>query len=388
VMVVLHRCRILVTSRTYAYQKQNYKISGLQEAILAPFSSGQIDIFVERWYDHIAEIHNLNRDDAKGRAVLLKREINNSKRLQVLAERPLLLTLMASIHSWRGGSLPERREELYSNAVDLLLDWWERPRIVRDDQGKIVVLQPSLMEWLKVDRDKIRGLLNQLAYEAHKNQPDLVGTADVVEHELVFGMLNISNLDINPGKLVEYLRDRAGILLSRGIKVYTFPHRTFQEYLAACYLTDTDFPEQVSNLVKQDLNRWREVTLLAAAKAVRGSESSVWILSEELCLKDVGACDVTSERINGAYLAAQALVESARLERVSERNQEKLDRIKNWLIYIMQGDQLPAIERANAGNLLAKLGDPRKEVMTIESMQFCFVPEGEFVMMEKRNVYL
>ena len=379
-MVNFHRCRILVTGRTYAYQKQDYKISGLKEAILAPFSSEQMTMFVERWYAHIAEIRNINRDDAKGRAVLLKRAIDNSKRLQVLAERPLLLTLMASLHAWRGGSLPEQREELYSNAVDLLLDWWERPRIVRDDQGEIIVLQPSLMEWLKVDRKKIRGLLNQLAYNAHKNQPDFVGTADVAEKDLINGMLNISNLDINPGKLVEYLRDRAGILLSRGIKVYTFPHRTFQEYLAACHLTDTDFPEHVSTLVKKDLNRWREATLLAAAKAVRGSESSVWILAEELCYKDIASCEQTIENINGAYLAAQALIENASLEKISDRNKDKLNRIKDWLILIMQGKQLPALERTNAGNLLAKLGDPRKEVMTITSMQFCFVPEGEFVM--------
>jgi formylglycine-generating enzyme required for sulfatase activity/predicted ATPase len=380
VMVNFHRCRILVTGRTYAYQKQDYKISGLTEAILAPFSSAQVTMFIERWYGHIAEIRNMNRDDAKGRAVLLKRAINNSNRLQELAGRPLLLTLMASLHAWRGGSLPEQREELYSNAVDLLLDWWERPRIVRDDQGEIIVLQPSLMEWLKVDRKKIRGLLNQLAYNAHKNQPDLAGTADVAEKDLVDGMLNISNLDINPGKLVEYLRDRAGILLSRGIKVYTFPHRTFQEYLAACHLTDTDFPEHVSKLVKKDLNRWREATLLAAAKAVRGSESSVWILAEELCYKDTASCEPTIENINGAYLAAQALIENAGLEKISDRNKDKLYRIKDWLILIIQGTQLPALERTNAGNLLAKLGDPRKEIITIKSMQFCFVPEGEFVM--------
>ncbi len=243
------RVRILVTSRTYAYQKQDWQLNNFRVAILAHFSRGQIEQFITHWYEHIAFVRKLNLQDAQGRAMQLRQAIFSSDRLQGLAERPLLLTLMASLHAWRGGSLPEKREELYADTVELLLDWWERPKEVRDALGGEALRQPSLAEWLKVDRAKVRGLLDELAYQAHATQPDLNGTADIAQGLLVDGLMRLANNpDVNPVRLVEYLRDRAGLLLPRGEGVYAFPHRTFQEYLAACYLTDHDYPEKVAEL--------------------------------------------------------------------------------------------------------------------------------------------
>ncbi|MCB0207452.1 MAG: NACHT domain-containing protein, partial [Anaerolineae bacterium] len=82
------RCRILVTSRTYAYQQQAWRLPGFTETVLAPFSRGQIGRFVERWYAHMVHVRGLAETDAQGRAELLKRAIFGSDRLRGLAERP------------------------------------------------------------------------------------------------------------------------------------------------------------------------------------------------------------------------------------------------------------------------------------------------------------
>ncbi len=109
--------------------------------------------------------------------------------------------------------------------------------------------QRSLAEWIDVDRAKVCGLLERLAYQVHDSQPDVVGAADVPEGELLSGLMRLSpnpEVSNNPTLPVGYLSQRAGLLLPHGVGVYTFPHRTFQECLAACHLTDHDYyPDKV-----------------------------------------------------------------------------------------------------------------------------------------------
>ncbi|NLS76118.1 MAG: SUMF1/EgtB/PvdO family nonheme iron enzyme [Chloroflexi bacterium] len=380
------RCRVLVTSRTYAYQRQDWRLAGFAEAVLAPFSQGQILRFVDRWYAHVAALRHMEEQTAQGRAALLKRAIQGSEQLRDLARRPLLLTLMASLHAWRGGNLPEKREELYADTVDLLLHTWESARIRYDERGAPQVDQPSLAEWLKIDRDQARRLLERLAFEVHRQQPEVTGTADLAEEDLVSGLLHLSqNPDVRPARLVEFLSQRSGLLLPRGQGVYAFPHRTIQEYLAACYLTDHGYPEQVARLAREDPGRWREVCLLAGAKAGRGASFAVWALADALCFREPGwpGCDACDPW--GALLAGQALAEGADLRQVGQANGHKLDRVQRWLVRILEHAELPPLERANAGNALATLGDPRFDpehwyLPKDDWLGFVEIPAGPFLM--------
>lgn len=372
-------CRIVVTSRIYAYQKQDWKLTGFDDTTLANFNETQISQFIERWYELVAETRHLDLDVARGRAALLKNVVLNSPRLLDLARQPLLLTLMASLHAWRGGSLPEKREELYADAVDLLLDSWEKQRVIQRPDGSYAIIQPSLEQYLKVDRDVVRGLLDKLAYEAHLEQKETIGTADILESELVMGLFELSKQqEFNPAELVNYLSNRAGILVARGNGIYSFPHRTFQEYLAASHLTQDEFyPDHVAELARSDPNRWREVALLAGAKAARGTGAALWLLAQELCYEQPNS---KLDDMWGAQLAGQLLAESADTARVGKARQRDLDRIKSWLVHILTGTTLPASERALAGVHVAQLGDPRPEVLDVDEMKFCYIPAGDFWM--------
>ncbi|MEF8703950.1 MAG: SUMF1/EgtB/PvdO family nonheme iron enzyme [Candidatus Accumulibacter sp. UW26] len=383
-------CRFLVSSRTYAYQRQDWKLDGFAERELLPFTRGQIERFIDTWYAHMAhDLYRLTETDAAARATVLKRACQRPE-LHELAERPLLLTLMARLQTKGGGSLPENREELYGQSVDMLLDEWEGLKLRRDANGQPVVVEPSLSEWLNASREKIRRELDQLAYHAHRQQPELVGTADIRQDELINALLAASRErpDARLMRIEEYLRDRAGLLTSHGEGLYQFPHRSFQEFLAACHLARFDYPDTLSRLARSDANRWREVTLLAAARS-KATPTAVWELVEELCARDEapaeGKPEADSEAQWGALLAGQVLHETGLATadpHLQPRHERKRRRVRDWQLCLLRSTLLPARERALAGDLLAALGDPRAQLLDVDRMRFVGVPRGAFWMGE------
>lgn len=388
------KCRVLLTSRIYAYQNQGWKLKGFAEAVLAPFSSGQIRRFVSRWYAHSAAVGKLAAAAAEGKAAHLREAIFGREHLRELAGRPLLLTLMACLHAWRGADLPEKREELYAATVELLLDRWESHRVIRDRQGKRVLLQPSLGQYLEVGKERVRQTLEELAFDVHAAQGDRPGTADVAEGDLVSRLMRLRRTpETNPAVLVDYLSQRAGLLVPRGVGIYTFPHRTFQEYLAACHLSIEDFPTTVAELGRTDPDRWREVVLLASAKAARGTPAAVWQLARELCYREPDDPAVRQADAWGSHLAGQAVAEAVDLARkISPANQQQLELLRRWHVHLLRADVFPARERALAGKTLAKLSDPRFDperwfLPREPLLGFVEVPAGPFLMGKRKELH-
>jgi hypothetical protein len=340
-------------------------LAGFAATLLAPFTWGQIRRFIDRWYAYSAVGRGWSQTKAEQEAILLRETIADRPELRDLAERPLLLTLMATLHAWRGGTLPGKRSLLYDETVDLLLNRWEAQRKVYHPQTKELLPNKGLAEVMKVSQEALRRMLEKLAYDAHTKQPDPGSgqPADLPEQTIVAALLALSRReDLQPRVLTAYLRDRAGLLIDRGGGVYSFPHRTFQEFLAACYAADRNRNEEMATAARQDPSRWREVLLLSVghANVFRGA---VWDFVPFLCWEEAEVMAdgrLSEAELWGAQLAGLALLEvDTDPAQVGRRDRSALGRVRERLAVALTDERLPATERAQAAVSLAHLGDTR-----------------------------
>jgi formylglycine-generating enzyme required for sulfatase activity len=173
--------------------------------------------------------------------------------------------------------------------------------------------------------------------------------------------------------------------------------------MAACHLVGLkDYPGQASRLVRDDLARWREVFVLAAGHAAR-THRLVQAISavNALCpegpekMKRVSQPDAAAYR--RAQLAGESLLEIGMIGvRREETGRAMLTRVQDWLIAAMRAvspggrdhradEVLEPKERAEAGDTLGRLGDPRfrEDAWYLPDeplLGFVEISEGSFVM--------
>ncbi len=377
--------RYLLTCRILSYQEpvepneEDLRISGFPVFTLAPFDDGKIDRFIEAWYHELTEKRTVNADERDGLTQRLKDAVRRPD-LHGMAGNPLLLTVMALVHTHKG-RLPDARAVLYEDTVDLLLSRWDEQKQANKQA------RPGLGKLLdSAGRAEIdlKRVLWRLAFNAHGQGETGDGQlADIPEASLQKALANLNKdaegkPDLNWARdVVDIMKLRAGLLIERLPGVFTFPHRTFQEFLSGVYLTsEGDFARNAAALA-DDAARWREVILLATGFLLhrQGDNSRPLALAGELCPEQRHDQEHAWRR---AWLAGEVLAELGSRTADSQLGLDLHNRVSHRLVDLVTQAKLPAKERGFVGDVLAHLGDPRPEVTEVDNMQFCFIPPGVF----------
>ena len=380
------KCRYLVTCRVLTWEQEKLSLRDFVVTEIAPFDDAKIQRFIGAWH---AELVRLGRMDAATAGRLgpkLRDAIRERPGLAALAQTPLLLTVMAVVHT-KGGQLPEGEALLYREAVEVLLWRWQdtvsaqSPKKVLDEVGA---------------RDgDLLDALRRLAFEVHGRTPAGEGAtadggggvADIAETELLEALMTLDPDESRQWarRLADTLKTRAGLLLERAPQLYTFPHRTFQELLAGWHLSlQADFEVEAVRRLREDATRWRKAVLLATGLlAAEPRLSGLKVLLDELC-PPVG--EDTDGGWREAWWAGEVLevVGARRLGRLRAEG-AVVERVRGRLCALAEGGKLAPRERVEAGRVLGRLGDPRfrEDVWRLpvgEMGGFVRIPAGPFWM--------
>jgi formylglycine-generating enzyme required for sulfatase activity len=389
------QCHYLITCRTLSYQPPvdgmyDLRLNELPSFEIAEFDDEKISCFVKTWYSELASLGTVKTEDLEVLTAHLGEAVQRPD-LRQLSSNPLLLTVMALVHTHKG-KLPDARALLYEEIIEILLWRWEQIKLgVQDGSPR---LRQYLKEAGRADID-LKLFLRKIAYQAHlatKLNEKNDALADINEHQLIKTLSALKRDDQNPEgdwnwarRIVDLMKVRAGLLLERQPGVFTFPHRTFQEYLAGAYLaSQNNFARCAVELTPQKA-LWREVILYAVGKLVYVSEDldKPLALVAELCPEKINDSDLAWWQ---TWLAGDVLQEIG-VKRVNDSvfGRDLLNRVRTRLTNLIEKGKLAPKERNNAGITLSNLGDPRFTAdlwhfPTDETLGFTLIPAGKFSM--------
>jgi formylglycine-generating enzyme required for sulfatase activity len=358
--------RVILTARPYAYgTNPQWQLSAFKVLTLAPFDWPQVERFVRRWYQAARPVFHWDDLEGEARTRGLLDVLQERDYLSDLASRPILLTLIAALNASQK-RLPEDRADLYEQSVQLLLTQWQRQSVTEGPDGRPLV-DYGISRVLGLDERDLRKAMAHLAYTVHNRQgrENGAGTvaADIPLGQMLEILGEITPPDLNSRVLVEYLDRRSGLLIAREKGVYAFPHRSFQEYLAGVYLADQfDFHQRIRALAESELTWWREVILLAIGRTRQGGEGAALSAVAALIPGDPDdVAPIQDRHWRLATLAGLALLELRLVERAAGDEGALIlrKRAQRWLVKLVEEGHLPPRERAEAGDVLGQLGDPR-----------------------------
>ncbi|HET9082496.1 MAG TPA: NACHT domain-containing protein [Trebonia sp.] len=246
----------VVTSRSYGLPGP--LTTRADVLVVLPFTAEQVRLFLGRWY-LAAERHATGASGRAARRAARMRAAEAADRLLSLlrehpalgdlAVNPLLLTMIATAHRYRG-ALPGSRADLYGEMCQVLLS--------RRVQAKDL---PELLPW-----SAKQTLLAALAYVMMRDHVSELNGDQVIKTLR-------PHLERFPASVTgeAFLDDisRNGLLVETAEGKYAFTHLTFQEYLAARHVSAT--PDLVKSLADHVSDPWWHETVLLYAAAADAS---------------------------------------------------------------------------------------------------------------------
>lgn len=389
------RSRMFVTCRQVPYQQAEWQLPSdeFPAYALSSLNEAQIDHFIEAWYAEVSvKWKSLKMEVAE--YVRGLRQAVRRPDIRRLAPNPLLLTVMALVHTY-DGTLPDARALVYERAVEILLWRWEQTKAASEGRETTLL---DLLRQVGRDKNDLRLVLETLAFEAQGQTTETDGADSVAGIGLLEMMKAIAKLHPTESKdwaekVIELMKSRAGLLIEREGDVFSFPHRTFQEYLAGTHLARrSNYGARAKELAEQGARGiWREVILLSVGYLVyqQNDPEKALTLVDVLCPQEMPNADTEWRR---AVLAGEALLElGLNRARDMERGEALISRLRRHLLALVEGGHLTPQARADAGDVLGKVGDPR-----FDEKRFCLpklyrgqaepldgfveIPAGEFVM--------
>lgn len=244
----------ILTSRPFGY-----KTARLQQDVtvleVQPFSLKQMEQFISSWYLATEVLSRAGQEDlgvrveAKKQADDLIERIKNSKPLADMAVNPLLLTMIATVHR-RGSALPGKRVELYKEICQVLLEKRQRAKNIADPFPLTATQKQSVLQVLAFE------LMQQKTREFN-----LSDGIDLIKDKLA----DVAASGANPEEFIQQVRDVSWLLVEKEVGVYEFAHLSFQEYLAAVQIKESN----QENLLIGNINLswWAETIRLYAAQS-------------------------------------------------------------------------------------------------------------------------
>lgn len=268
-------CRYVVTCRIVGYTDTSRLNEGYATTTVRDFTLEDVTTFLSQWHRLVAIGQMGHGDTAEAFAAHQTRQlldsIEKNDRVRELAINPLMLTVIALIHRDRV-KLPDRRAELYQEAVEVLLGKWDEARGVQES----LILNEGVFD--VSDRRLVLQHLALTMHEQNIKEIDLDPLRNILAQQLGDAVSNPRERDAAVARFLHVIQERTGLLIARAEGTYAFSHLTFQEYLAALSIAGRD--DYVEYTLRHTHDEWwREVILLEAGYlSTQGKEKTTRLI--------------------------------------------------------------------------------------------------------------